>query len=224
MPRKIKFFNSFSNSKAICLTKFIFSSLKSLIRRLTFFIFNTEELSSDLICFFLSLFFKSISFSKALFFVIREFTDSRISFDFNKFLSSLIVLESNLDILSDSIDVDASILLTPDEIEDSERILNCPISEVLPTCVPPHSSKENLSSILTTLTLSPYFSPKRAVAPFFLASSMLTLFSILTLIFSKILSLTISLILSKESTSILEKCEKSNLNIFSFTSDPFCEI
>ena len=104
---------------------------------------------------------------------------------------------------------------TPDEIEDSERSLNCPISEVLPTCVPPHSSKENLSSMLTTLTLSPYFSPKRAVAPFFLASSMLTLFSILTLIFSKILVLTISLIFSKESTSILEKCEKSNLYILS---------
>ena len=65
----------------------------------------------------------------------------------------------------------ASILLMPDEILDSESILNNLISLVLLTWVPPHSSVEKSPPILSTLTLSPYFSPKKASAPSFIASS-----------------------------------------------------
>ena len=39
-------------------------------------------------------------------------------------------------------DVTASILLTPEATESSERITNGPISAVRATCVPPHSSME----------------------------------------------------------------------------------
>jgi hypothetical protein len=35
---------------------------------------------------------------------------------------------------------------------------------VLSTCIPPHSSIEN-GAILTTRTISPYFSPNNAIAP-----------------------------------------------------------
>ncbi len=66
----------------------------------------------------------------------------------------------------------ASILLTPDEIENSEIIFNIPISPVLDTWVPPQNSLEN-SFISMILTVSPYFSSKSASASRFFASSKL---------------------------------------------------
>ena len=66
--------------------------------------------------------------------------------------------------------VTASIRLTPEATELSEIILNRPILEVLSRCVPPQNSIEAVSSpspIVTTLTVSPYFSPNRAIAPSF---------------------------------------------------------
>ena len=49
-------------------------------------------------------------------------------------------------------------------LDPSAVSLKIPISAVLATCVPPQSSRET-PSISTTRTHSPYFSPKRAIAP-----------------------------------------------------------
>ena len=65
----------------------------------------------------------------------------------------------------------ASMRRTPAAIPASETILNPPISAVLLTCVPPHSSMDTPGTS-TTRTTSPYFSPNIAVAPFALASAM----------------------------------------------------
>ena len=62
----------------------------------------------------------------------------------------------------------ASILLIPDAIAPSDLILNCHISAVFFTCVPPHNSTESPNFIV--LTTSSYFSPKRAIAPLSIAS------------------------------------------------------
>ena len=67
--------------------------------------------------------------------------------------------------------VTASILLTPEETLDSLKIVNIPISPVLDTWVPPHSSTEKPSPIDKTLTSSSYFSPNIASAPDAIASS-----------------------------------------------------
>ena len=51
-------------------------------------------------------------------------------------------------------------------------ILKAPISAVLRTWVPPHSSREYSPSPISTIrTISPYFSPNSAIAPSRLASS-----------------------------------------------------
>ena len=57
----------------------------------------------------------------------------------------------------------ASMRRIPAAIELSLTIFIMPMLPVLATCVPPHSSTE--SPYLMTRTLSPYFSPKRAIAP-----------------------------------------------------------
>ena len=45
-------------------------------------------------------------------------------------------------------------------------ILNGPITPVLRTWVPPHSSRDQLPSPISTIrTTSPYFSPNSAIAP-----------------------------------------------------------
>ena len=67
----------------------------------------------------------------------------------------------------------ASILRTPAATAPSLVILKIPNSPVEPTCVPPQSSIENFGSIITTRTLSPYFSPNKAIAPKAIASSLL---------------------------------------------------
>ena len=58
----------------------------------------------------------------------------------------------------------------PEPTEPSERITNGPISAVVRTCVPPHSSRETPVD-LDDAHLSPYFSPKSIIAPSFRASS-----------------------------------------------------
>ncbi len=58
----------------------------------------------------------------------------------------------------------------PAATPDSEIIRNKPISPVRCTWVPPQSSTEKPSPIVNTRTLSPYFSPKSAIAPLDLAS------------------------------------------------------
>ena len=57
----------------------------------------------------------------------------------------------------------ASNLLIPAAIADSEIILKCQICDVLSTWVPPHNSIDFPN--FTVLTVSPYFSPNRAIAP-----------------------------------------------------------
>jgi hypothetical protein len=52
----------------------------------------------------------------------------------------------------------------------SPTIRNRPISPVCRTCVPPHSSMLT-PGMLIIRTVSPYFSPKSAMAPFWIASS-----------------------------------------------------
>ena len=53
---------------------------------------------------------------------------------------------------------------TPAATEVSETRQKSPIIPVFLTCVPPQSSVEEVP-IFTILTLSPYFSSKRAIAP-----------------------------------------------------------
>ena len=66
---------------------------------------------------------------------------------------------------------------TPEAIDSSLVILNKPMSPVARTCVPPQSSFEKMSSspfaplMESTRTFSPYFSPKSAIAPERIASS-----------------------------------------------------
>ena len=66
----------------------------------------------------------------------------------------------------------ASIRRTFAAEEVSWVILKTPISAVLRTCVPPHSSREKPPSPTSTIrTTSPYFSPNSAIAPSARASS-----------------------------------------------------
>ena len=67
----------------------------------------------------------------------------------------------------------ASIRRTPAAIADSETILKKPIWPVAAACVPPQSSQE--SPNLITRTVSPYFSPKSAIAPIASACSIVAL-------------------------------------------------
>ena len=51
-------------------------------------------------------------------------------------------------------------------------IFKTPMTPVLRTCVPPHSSRDQLPSPISTIrTTSPYFSPNSAIAPRLRASS-----------------------------------------------------
>ena len=77
----------------------------------------------------------------------------------------MIVVRASFDFLTKFDPVIASILLTPDDTEVSLDIINPSISDVFFTCVPPHNSTENSPPKLTTLTSSPYLSPKNANAP-----------------------------------------------------------
>ena len=65
----------------------------------------------------------------------------------------------------------ASMRRTPEATLLSLLMRKGPALAVLSTWVPPQNSTEK-SLISTTRTVSPYFSPNMATAPFFLASSM----------------------------------------------------
>ena len=120
--------------------------------------------------------------------------------------------------VSAALPVTASILRIPEATEPSRVILNISISFVLSTCVPPHISFET-SPACTTFTLSPYFSPKSAVAPPDLASERLvSVFFMLTPFFMQSFTkLSIFSISRSESFFI---CVKSNLKRSCATSDP----
>ena len=64
----------------------------------------------------------------------------------------------------------ASTRRTPAPMDDSLKSLTTPNWPERSTCVPPQSSRAQ-SPMLTTRTSSPYFSPKRAIAPLFFAAS-----------------------------------------------------
>ena len=61
---------------------------------------------------------------------------------------------------------------TPLATENSLLMRKAPAMAVLGRWVPPQNSTEYPSPMSTTRTVPPYFSPNRAMAPFFLASSM----------------------------------------------------
>ena len=67
--------------------------------------------------------------------------------------------------------VAASMRRTPAATPPSLTILKSPISPSARACVPPQSSTESFV-IVSTRTVSPYFSSKMAIAPRFFASSM----------------------------------------------------
>ena len=126
---------------------------------------------------------------------------------------------------SNCLSLNASTLLTPAAIEDWLTVLNFPISPVFLTWVPPHNSVEKYASfslpIDTTLTSSPYFSPKNARAPFSIAA-----FGVIILVVTSVLFFTYSFtnlsIVSSSSFVIGFIWLKSNLKRSGATSEPFC--
>ena len=99
-------------------------------------------------------------------------------------------------------------------------ILKRPILPVISVCVPPQSSLLKSPSE-TTLTRSPYFSSKRAVASVLNASSA-SISSIWTGIFSLIFWFTMVSISFRVSRSVREKWVKSKRNLSGATSDTAC--
>ena len=82
-----------------------------------------------------------------------------------------VIMSCNLSICSSTaLPVMASIRRTPAATLLSERMRTMPMQPVLLAWHPPQNS--TLEPNCMTRTLSPYFSPKRAMAPSFLASSM----------------------------------------------------
>ena len=101
-------------------------------------------------------------------------------------------------------------------------IFTIPISPVAATCVPPQNSIEVPNWI--TRTLSPYFSPKRAIAPNSLASSIGILRYSFNGILARILALTICSTLRISSSVTFWKWEKSKRNESGVTNEPFCSM
>ena len=114
--------------------------------------------------------------------------------------------------------VTASIRRVPAPIPDSETILNRPISAVLRTWIPPQSSIEYVPAE-TTRTVSPYFSPNSAIAPFAFASAMF-ISSISTASDAQIAWLTSCSIVANSSAVTAPKCEKSKRRRSAETSEP----
>ena len=112
----------------------------------------------------------------------------------------------------------SSILLVPAATELSETSLTQPRLPVAKTCVPPQSSLEK-SPIFTTRTVSPYFSPKSAIAPDFFADSR-SVSTVVTGIFSRIFSFIMRSTLSSSSAVTAEKCVKSKRPLSASTMDP----
>ena len=109
---------------------------------------------------------------------------------------------------------------TPAATPLSEAIANRPMSPVARTCVPPHSSVLKPGTD-TTRTVSPYFSPKSAIAPAAIASSV-SFTSVVTGVFSRIRALTIASISSHCSRVTALKWAKSNRSRSGATSEPAC--
>ena len=104
----------------------------------------------------------------------------------------------------------ASMRLTPDDTDSSLVTFSNPISPVAAVCVPPHSSVEKPSASFTTRTLSPYFSPKSAMAWYsFTATSMGTSSSVSTFALASTSRFTMSSISCNSSSATCAKCEKS---------------
>ena len=85
--------------------------------------------------------------------------------------------------------------------------MNIPIFAVLSRCVPPQNSSE-YSPILTTRTVSPYFSPKSAVAPSFCASAIGSTCVVMSTP-CKTISITADDTFASSSGVTAEKCVKS---------------
>ena len=108
---------------------------------------------------------------------------------------------------------------TPCATPVSSVIVKNAMSPVRATCVPPQNSFD--SPMVTTRTVSPYFSPKKAIAPAFLASAMAsTAVSVATL--ARTRALTRSSTLRFSSSVSGAKCEKSKRRRSGATSEPFC--
>ncbi len=113
----------------------------------------------------------------------------------------------------------ASILLRPAETLDSDVILTRPICPVERQWVPPQSSFETPSPMITRRTSSPYFSSKSAMAPLAIASS-LEVISVRMGRSSRTYWFTIASTRSSSSRLTAVKWVKSNLSLVSSTSDP----
>ena len=169
-----------------------------------------------------SFWYFSISFFKEAFSSCNCSIDLAISFDpLNAsftFANSLIFSLTNCNACSPHT---ASTLRTPAATALSAVILNNPNSPVAPTCVPPHNSILYFSSIMTTRTTSPYFSPNNAIAPNCIASSF-DISLITTGMLARIFSFTIFSTCSISSFVIFAKCEKSKRKYSELFKEPFC--
>ncbi len=107
----------------------------------------------------------------------------------------------------------ASMRRTLAALELSPTSLKTPISAVLRTCVPPHSSREwSPVPICTIRTTSPYFSPKSAIAPSARASSSVVVIG-RTASLRRIHSFTRSSIAARSSGEIRSPWEKSKRSL-----------
>ena len=109
---------------------------------------------------------------------------------------------------------------TPCATPISEVILKSPMSPARRTCVPPHSSTER-EPMRITRTVSPYFSPKSATAPDFLASSN-GITEMTESAFLRISSFTRSSTRRFSSSLMGAKCAKSKRSRSGATNEPFC--
>ena len=114
----------------------------------------------------------------------------------------------------------ASMRRTFAALEPSLTIRNSPISAVVRTCVPPHSSRERPPSPISTIrTTSPYFSPNSAIAPSALASSSVVVIG-RTGRFSRIRALTSSSTWRRSSSLSFAVCVKSKRSLSGPTYEP----
>ena len=115
----------------------------------------------------------SISFSKARLpsFNCLTLSTRSVGEDLTISLNCLRICSSRLISAKAPFPVTASTRRTPAEIPVSLMILNKPMSPVRFTWQPPQNSTEYSPPIVTTRTSSPYFSPNKANAPRFFASS-----------------------------------------------------
>ena len=123
-------------------------------------------------------------------------------------------------ISSTALPVIASIRRTPAATLLSLRIRTIPIRPVLLAWQPPQNS--TLFPNWITRTLSPYFSPNRAIAPNFLASSIGVLRYSCRGKSCRIRSLTRCSTSRSCSAVTFSKCEKSKRRELAVTKEPFC--